>query len=44
MKPAAAAIGFEYWNSSPKPLVGCMVPSVAITLCGVCFSPSNSHS
>ena len=34
----AAAIGLEYWNSSPNLLVGCMVPSVAITVCGVCFS------
>ncbi len=43
-KPAAPAIGLEYWNISPNLLVGCMVPSVAIAPAGVSSPNSNSHS
>ena len=32
MYPAAAAMAFEYWNNSPNPLVGCIVPSVDFRL------------
>ena len=32
VKPAAPAMGFEYWNISPNLLVGCIVPSVARAL------------
>ena len=42
--PAAAAIGLEYWKSSPNLLVGCMVPSVTSAFSGVTSLNSKSHS
>src|SRR5260370_215153 len=40
VKPAAPAMGLEYWNISPNLLVGCMVPRVARAPSGV--RPPNS--
>src|ERR1051325_8000433 len=44
VKPPAAAIRFEYWNSSPNFEVGIIVPSVLSTDSGVEPFHSNSHS
>jgi hypothetical protein len=44
MYPAAAAIGLEYWNNSPKPLVGRMVASTFIAPSGVRSWNSSNHS
>src|ERR1700680_2153639 len=44
VKPAAPAMGLEYWNSSPNLLVGSMVPSVARAPSGVRPPHSKIHS
>ena len=44
MKPAAAAIRLLYWNTSPKLLVGCIVPSSAMAEVGVDCENSKIHS
>ena len=44
MKPAAAAIRLLYWKTSPKRLVGCIVPRSFRADIGVSLRYSKSHS